>query len=200
MISRLLFPAVFLLIIQFWAEKAKAQVSGPMQSMLRLDEAYAFNSIPFGSYLSDNQELKPLFSGVGKRWQVTKTYVIDGDTTTLAGRQLAPEYWFRLNLFIGVTFQIPNELKDRAVLTYLTRVYGPPRTGNVKGAYYWLGRRTYILYEDIDRKNTTVHIASLAMLNEQIIETLVRQEARMTLGWQPDSAGLPRQFPVKPKK
>lgn len=75
----------------------------------------------------------------------------------------------------------------------LTKRYGAPRPGNVAGQWYWLGRRTYILYEE-GMPKTTVHIAGLDMLNEQLIETSVRQEARTALGWQPDSLGLARQF------
>jgi hypothetical protein len=59
--------------------------------------------------------------------------------------------------------------------------------------WYWLGQRTYILYEDA-LPDVALHVASLGMLNEQVIETAVRREARQKLGWQPDSLGLPRQF------
>ncbi|MBC6607504.1 hypothetical protein H8B13_11805 [Hymenobacter sp. BT188] len=171
-----------------------------MLSLQSLDKGYGFNGVSFGAALPINSSFKPVLSGIGKRWQVTKTYKLDGDTTTLAGQRLTPEYWFRLNRFVGVTFQIANEPKSRSTLAYLTQLYGQPRPGNIPGAHYWLGKHTYILYEDISRATTVVHIASLAMLNEQVIETSVRQEARTTLGWQPDSAGLPRQFPVPPRK
>ena len=101
--------------------------------------------------------------------------------------------------FVGATYQLPQERKTRAIRQELIRRYGLPRPGNVANALYWLGQRTYILYEDA-LPNVTLHVASLAMLNEQVIETSVRQEARNSLGWQPDSLGLPRQFPLPADK
>lgn len=145
--------------------------------------------------------LRPQFSGMGKRWKTTQVYVLppQADTMMLAHQPVHPEFWFRSGQFIGVTYQLKREQKSRTVLRELTRRYGPPRPGNVPGAQYWLGRRTYILYEDAV-PDVVLHIASLDMLNEQVIETSVRQEARNSLGWQPDSLGLPRQFPLPTEK
>ena len=170
----------------------------PPSSLRQLDSVYAVHGIRFGTP-EGVSGVQPQFSGVGKRWKTTHMYVLIADTTTLARQNVHPEFWFRGGRFIGATYQLKNEQKSRAVLQELTRHYGPSRSGNVKGAQYWLGQRTYILYEDIFRE-VALHIASLDMLNEQVIETSVRQEARATLGWKPDSLGLPRQFPLPTEK
>lgn len=175
--------------------------SGPMPALRQLDSAYAVHGVPFGTSESTVPSLQPQFSGIGKRWKTTRVYGLKpmADTATIAHQKVQPQFWFRGGKFIGVTYQLKKEQKTRVVLQALTRRYGPPKPGNVEGAFYWLGKRTYILYEDV-LSDVTLHIASLGMLNEQVIETSVRQEARTFLGWQPDSLGLPRQFSLPTEK
>lgn len=178
--------------------------SGPMPALRPLDSVYAVHGVAFGTLEGTAANLRPQFSGTGKRWKTTRVYTLppQADTVTLAQQPVHPEFWFRGRRLVGTTYQLKGEQKTRSVLQALTQRYGTPRTGNVPGALYWLGKRTYILYEDA-LPDVTLHVASLGMLNEQVIETSVRQEARNFLGWQPDSLGLPRQFPlpsVKPKK
>lgn len=174
--------------------------SGPMPTLRALDSVYAVHGVAFGMP-KEAVQLLSQFPGVGKRWKTTQVYTLPprADTVTLAHQLVHPEFWFRGGRFIGATYQLKQEQKSRLVLQELTRRYGPPRPSNVAGAYYWLGKRTYILYEDA-LPNVTLHIASLGMLNEQVIETSVRQEARNLLGWQPDSLGMPRQFPLPTDK
>ena len=84
------------------------------------------------------------------------------------------------------------------MLVFLKHKYGPSRRDSIDAnTEYWLGTRTFILYEPVNPKSKgyVLHVSSLAMLNEQVVETAVRQQARARLGWQPDSLGLPRQFP-----
>ncbi len=168
-----------------------------MFALRRLDSVYAVHGVAFGTPEEKVLGLRPQFSGMGKRWSTTRIYGLlpAGDTVMLAHQKVRPEFWFRGGQFIGVTYQLKKEQKSRLILQELTRRYGPPRPSNVEGALYWIGRRTYILYEDA-LPDVALHIASLSMLNEQVIETSVRQEARNSLGWQPDSLGLPRQFPL----
>lgn len=169
-----------------------AAVKTPLQV---LDSTYAVHGVLFGVAEGTVANLRPQFSGTGKRWKTSRVYGLlpEADTVTLASQPVHPAFWFRAGKFIGVTYQLKKEQKTRLVLQNLTRQYGPPKPGNVAGMWYWLGQRTYILYEDA-LPDVALHIASLGMLNEQVIETAVRQEARQRLGWQPDSLGLPRQF------
>ncbi|MBO3270595.1 hypothetical protein J4D97_08050 [Hymenobacter defluvii] len=167
--------------------------------MHQLDSLYAVHGLMFGTAEGSAPSLQPQFSGIGKRWRTSHVYSLRTDTATLGPLPVRPEFWFRGGRFIGVTYQLPKESKTRAIRQQLVRRYGPPRTGNVMNSLYWLGERTYILYEDAV-PNVTLHIASLDMLNEQVLETTVRQEARSFLGWQPDSLGLSRQFPLPSEK
>lgn len=179
---------------------SQAQSPGPLP-LQSLEAAYAVHGVTFGAAEATIPYLRPQFSGTGKRWKISRVYGLlpTADTVTMAGQPVRPEFWFRGGKFIGVTYQLKKEQKTRFVLQQLTRHYGPPRAGNVAGMWYWLGQRTYVLYEDA-LPDVTLHVASLDMLNEQVIETAVRQEARQRLGWQPDSLGLPRQFPLPGKK
>jgi hypothetical protein len=166
-----------------------------------LDSAYAVHGVPFGAAEGTIPYLRPQFSGTGKRWKISRVYGLlpQADTVTLARQLVHPEFWFRGGKFIGVTYQLRKEQKTRLILQELTHRYGPPSPGNVAGMWYWLGQRTYILYEDA-LPDVALHVASLDMLNEQVIETAVRREARQKLRWQPDSLGLPRQFPLPGEK
>ncbi|WP_033369781.1 hypothetical protein [Hymenobacter norwichensis] len=175
--------------------------SGSMPALQQLYSTYAVHGVPFGTSEGTVPSLQPQVSGIGKRWKITRVYglISQADTATFAHEKIRPQFWFRGGRFIGVTYQLKKEQKTRVILQALTRRYGPPKPGNVEGAFYWLGKRTYILYEDA-LPDVALHIASLGMLNEQVIETSVRQEARTSLGWQPDSLGLPRQFPLPTEK
>lgn len=180
--------------------RAVAQASGPMPSLSALDSAYTVHGIQLGAAEGSVPWLRPEVSGVGKRWQHTKLYAAKADTVTLRRQRARASFWFRGGRYVGATYQLPKaERKTRQVLQALTRCYGPPRPGNVPNSWYWLGRRTYILYEE-GIPQTSVHVAGLGMLNEQVVETSVRQQARTALGWQPDSLGLPRQFDLPADK
>lgn len=184
------------------ADTAAQAGTGPMPGMQPLDVAYRVHGIPLGAAEGSVPWLRPGFGGVGKRWRHTRLYdAARPDTLTLGGQRAEVSFWFRGGRYIGATYQLKDEPESRLIRTLLTRRYGPPRQAAEPDTWYWLGRRTYILYEDSYR-TTIVHIASLAMLNEQVAETTVRQQARATLGWQPDSLGMPRQFdaPAAKKK
>ncbi|MBT9394536.1 hypothetical protein KLP40_15300 [Hymenobacter sp. NST-14] len=190
---------VLLLLLVLVTSGVQAQ-TGPMAALLALDAAYALHGIRFGTPEGTIVGLLPQFSGVGKRWQSSHVYSLTADTATIGRQPVKPELWFRGQRFVGATYMLTKqEQKTRLIRQELERHYGPPRPGNVPGAFYWLGQRTYILYEDA-LPGVAVHIASLDMLNEQVIETSVRQDARASLGWQPDSLGLPRQFPLPSEK
>jgi len=133
--------------------------------------------------------------GVGKRWRTTRLYTIKGDTTRLGGVGKPTSYWFRQNRFIGVDLQLNSAEAVQRALAQLTRQYGPARPDTLPNHWYWLGRQSYLLLEQNGRQQGALFIASLGMLNEQVYETAVRARARR-LGWQPDSLGLPRQFPA----
>lgn len=142
------------------------------------------------------QGLQPIASGVGKRWRVTRLFERPANLTTIAGRQVPATYWFRNHRFIGVTIDIAKN-QGEATAAWLRSNYGPARPDSAAaGTEYWLGKRTYILFEPVypKSKGWELHIASLAMLNEQVAETAVRHQARLSLGWRPDSLGLPRQY------
>jgi hypothetical protein len=83
------------------------------------------------------------------------------------------------------------------VLAYLTAQYGPARPDTLPDHWYWLGQQSYMLLERTTKNRAVLFVASLAMLNEQVYETTVRARARQLLHWQPDSLGLPRQFPSR---
>ena len=171
--------------------------TAPVPSPDVLDQENGVAGIRFGSLDAQTPRLTPDFNSLGKRWRNTKLYHRLGDTTTLGGQAVAPAYWFRNHRFEGVTIEI-SLAKAAAVSAFLKRKYGPSRPdAAIPETEYWLGTRSYILYERAYPKSRgyELHIASLAMLNEQVLETAVRQQARARLGWQPDSLGLPRQFP-----
>ena len=169
----------------------------PIPSPDVLDQENGFARIKFGSLDAQAPGLTPDFSGLGKRWRNTKLYHRLGDTTTLGGQAVTPAYWFRNHRFEGVTIEI-SLIKAAAISAFLKLKYGPSWSdATISETEYWLGARSYILYERAYPKSRgyELHIASLVMLNEQVLETAVRQQARVRLGWQPDSLGLPRQFP-----
>jgi len=162
-----------------------------------LDQENGFAGIAFGSTLEQVPGLAPTSGGLGKRWRHTKLYRRPATSVALAGEVVMPDYWFRNQHFIGVTIDV-SRAQGAAVLGYLKQKYGPSQIDSAAvGTEYWLGKRTYILFEPTYPKSRgwELHIAELAMLNEQVVETAVRRQARAKLGWQPDSLGLPRQFP-----
>ena len=162
-----------------------------------LDQENGFAGIKFGSLDTQVPGLRPEPSGVGKRWRFTRLFHRPADTITLGSQAVVPTYWFRNHRFEGVTIEI-SMAKATAVSAFLKRKYGLPQVdAGIPETEYWLGTRSYILYERIYPKSRgyELHIASLAMLNEQVLETAVRQQARVKLGWHSDSLGLPRQFP-----
>ncbi|OON67089.1 hypothetical protein [Hymenobacter sp. CRA2] len=169
---------------------------GPMPGMAAFDSAYQVGGIRFGTEPAPNRGLRPTGSGVGKRWKTTKLYQ-QGQDTLIAGAPTRPTYWVRNGRFIGITCDYDRRISPELLLAALTKQFGPPRAGDGAGSYYWLGRRTYVLLEPLYPKGSAVHMASLDMLNEQVMETRVRQEARTTLGWKPDATGLPRQLPTQ---
>lgn len=176
---------------------AAAQTPTAEPGIAALDQENGFGGIPFGTVDTQVPQLAHVPSGVGKRWRATKLFIRQADTSTVAGRVVAPTYWFRNHRFIGVTIDVPLAQAD-AVLAALSQKYGPSqRDTTAAETHYWLGTRTYILFEHFYPKARAwkLHISSLAMLNEQVLETAVRRQARAKLGWQPDSLGLPRQFP-----
>ncbi|RTQ48907.1 hypothetical protein EJV47_15035 [Hymenobacter gummosus] len=175
-----------------------------MPGLQLLDSAYAVQGIRLGAAEGSVPWLRPTTNGIGKRWRTTHLYTAQADTLTLARQRVRDvTFWFRGGRYIGAVYMLAKEQKSRAVREQLTRRYGAPRTGQEPNTWYWLGRSTYILYEDASSgPGTIVHVASLDMLNEQVFETTVRREARAALGWQPDSLGMPRQFdsPADKKK
>ncbi|MCI1186891.1 hypothetical protein MON38_05625 [Hymenobacter sp. DH14] len=174
-----------------------ATQTAPAPGLGALDQANGFGGIPFGRLDTQVPGLVREASGIGKRWRTTKLFRRPADTLTLAGQSVHPMYWFRNHRFVGVNIDLPKAEGGR-VQNYLHQQYGPPQPDPaVAGSAYWLGARTYVLFEPVypASKGWVLHIASLAMLNEQVTETAVRQQARATLGWQPDSLGLPPQFP-----
>jgi len=181
------------LLLLIAAQRANAPAPGPDV----LDQENGFGGILFGSLDGQVSGLTRAPSGVGKRWRHTKLYGRMTDTITLAGRAVKPTYWFRNHRFEGVTIWV-SLAQAAATEALLVRKYGLPQAdAAVAETNYWLGKRTYILYERNYPKSRgwVLHVASLAMLNEQVVETAVRQQARTRLGWQPDSLGLPHQFP-----
>jgi hypothetical protein len=165
-----------------------------------LDSAYAVHGIRLGAAEGSVPWLRPTMSGLGKRWQHTHLYAARPDTTFFSGQRAPASFWFRGGRYIGATYQLPRaERKSRQTPQLLTRRYGPPQAGAEPGTWFWLAGRTYILYEDA-LPVTVVHVAGLGMLNEQVVETAVRAQARARLGWQPDSLGLPRQFDLPADK
>lgn len=160
----------------------------------RLDAAGGVGGIGFGEPAAAVAGLRPAPGGMGKRWRTTKLYQRPGDTTRFGGLALPATYWFRQNRFIGVDVPLPAAMLPQ-VLAYLTAHYGPARPDTLPGQWHWLGQHSYILLEHTTKKSGALFMASLAMLNEQVYETAVRARARRVVRWQPDSLGLPHQFP-----
>ncbi|MGI4761563.1 MAG: hypothetical protein ACRYF0_12695 [Janthinobacterium lividum] len=162
----------------------------------RLDAASGVGGIRFDEPADPAAGLRPAPGGIGKRWRTTKLYQRPGDTTHFGGLPLPATYWFRQNRFAGVDVPLTEAMLPQ-VLAYLTAHYGPARPDTLPNQWYWLGQHSYILLEHTTKKNGMLFMASLAMLNEQVYETAVRARARRVLHWQPDSLGLPRQFPSR---
>jgi len=162
----------------------------------RLDAAGGVGGLRFGEPAASVAGLRPAPGGIGKRWRTTKLYQRPGDTTRFGSLPLPATYWFRQNRFVGVDVPLPAAVLPQ-VLASLTAQYGPARPDTLPNQWYWLGQHSYILLERSTKKNGTLFMASLAMLNEQVYETAVRARARRVLHWQPDSLGLPRQFPSR---
>ncbi len=174
-----------------------AQSPDSEPSIAVLDRENGFGGVCFGCLDTQVPRLTHTPSGIGKRWRTTKLFTRQSDTVTISGQAVVPTYWFRNHHFEGVTIDVGLAQAD-AVLAALKRKYGPSQRDTAEAeTHYWLGARTYILYERTYPKSRgwELHISSLAMLNEQVVETAVRSQARAKLGWQPDSLGLPRQFP-----
>lgn len=162
-----------------------------------LDAVNGVGGLPFGVRAEQVAGFEKQFAGIGKRWRTTRLYGRPGDTTTIAGMRVPLTYWFRLGRFIGVDAQLKSPEDYEELLHRLTARYGPPRADTVPEQWHWLGHRSYLLLEKNDRRTSTLFVASLEMLNEQVYETALRARARRELNWHPDSVGLPRQFPVK---
>lgn len=164
----------------------------------RLDaEQEGVGGIRFGEPAEAVAGLRLAFNGFGTRWQTTKRYTRLGDTTRFAKAGLPPTYWFRQNRFIGIDVRLPSAAAVAQQLAQLTARYGPARPDTLPGHWYWLGHHSYILLERGGKRDGTLFVASLAMLNEQVYETAVRARARRLAQWRPDSLGLPRQFPSR---
>jgi hypothetical protein len=161
----------------------------------RLDAAGGVGGLRFDEPAGLEITLTPQISGVGKRWRTTKLYRRPGDTTQLGGLGAPDAYWFRANRFIGIDKKLALPEAIAQAYQVLTAQYGPARPDTLPDSWYWLGQRSYIMLEKIDKKRGALFIASLGMLNEQVHETAVRARARRLLGWRPDSLGLPRQYP-----
>jgi len=168
---------------------------GELADGFRLDAEGGVGGIRFGAAPAEVAGLRPALGGFGKRWRTTKLYVRPGDTARVLG--LPPTYWFRQNRFIGINVHLTSAAALDQALAQLTARYGPARPDTLPGYWYWLGQRSYILLDRSSKKEGTLFVASLAMLNEQVYETAVRARARRVLSWQPDSLGLPRQFPSR---
>ena len=163
---------------------------------LRLDQEGGVGGIRFGQLATQVAGFNHQFVGIGKRWRTTRLYSRPGDTTTLGGVGAPGSYWFRQNRFIGVSLELTSDKAVQQALAHLTGQYGPAQPDTLPDHWYWLGQRSYILLEKNGKRSGALFIASLAMLNEQVYESAVRARARRLLNWQPDSSGLPRQFPV----
>ena len=175
-----------------------AHPHGPLPGMAVLDQENGFGGVSFGQSDAQVTGLQHTSSGIGKRWRTTKLFHRQPDTITVGAQAIKPVYWFRNHRFEGVTIDLPTPAQAEKVLAFMKHKYGPSQRDTMAAeTEYWLGARTFMLYEPVYPKSHgwVLHISSLAMLNEQVVETAVRRQARATLGWQPDSLGLPRQFP-----
>jgi hypothetical protein len=180
-----------------WVGLAVGLLSSQMpQPAFRLDAAGGVGGIRFGEPVAPTAGLLAAPGGIGKRWHTTKLYQRPGDTTRFGGLALPATYWFRQNRFTGIDVSLPAAMLPQ-VLASLTAQYGPARPDTLPDQWYWLGQHSYILLEHTTKKHAVLFMASLAMLNEQVYETAVRARARRVLHWQPDSLGLPRQFPSR---
>jgi hypothetical protein len=192
------FPSVYRnVLVLALAVLPTAAMPTQMPPARALDEANGVGGLRFGARIEQIAGFDKRFAGIGKRWRTTRLYSRPGDTTTLAGIRIPLTYWFRLGRFIGVDGQVNSPAAYDELLHHLSARYGPPRADTVPEQWHWLGNRSYLLLEKNDRRTSTIFAASLDMLNEQVYETALRARARRELGWRPDSAGLPRQFPVK---
>lgn len=164
-----------------------------------LDAAGGVGGIPFGASEQVVPGLRQSLGLVGKRRRTTHLYFRPGDTTRVHGLAGSCAYWFRSRRFEGVTIDLPGADALTQAKARLTDLYGPARPDTLPNSWYWLGQRSYVLLEEAypRRRGAIVMLASLAMLNEQVHEAAVRAQARRRLGWQPDSVGLPRQFPSR---
>lgn len=174
---------------------AAGVLSAQVPATFRLDVVGGVGGLAFDQPLAPTIKLLPRVNGMGKRWRTTTLYSRPGDTTRLGGLGAPDAYWFRANRFIGIDKTLPSPVAIQEAQQLLTAQYGPARPDTVPDSWYWLGQRSYILLEKVDKKQGFLFIASLAMLNEQVHETAVRARARRLLGWHPDSLGLPRQYP-----
>ena len=175
-----------------------AQVPELEPGIALLDQENGFGGIPFGQSDAQVTGLMHAASGIGKRWRNTKLFRRQSDTATLGRQLVRPVYWFRNHHFIGVNIGLEQPAQAEKVRAFLKHKYGPSQRDPADAeTEYWLGAHTFMLFEPVYPKSRgwVLHISSLTMLNEQVVETAVRRQARATLGWQPDLLGLPRQFP-----
>ena len=170
------------------------------QPAFRLDTAGGVGGITFGQAAAAIPDFASQFRKQGKPRLRTQLYGRPQDTTRLGSLGRPRSYWFRQGQFIGIDFISCKRQAPEQALQALTARYGRPQADTLTGEFYWLGERTFILLDVPKRPSggcTSVLIGSLAMLNELVREAAVRAQARRVLHWQPDSLGLPRQWPSR---
>ena len=177
-------------------------LSQPFQQVpasLKLDQQPSAGGIGFGQTTVEISDFAAQFRKQGKPRLRTQLYKRLRDTTQLGSLGRPDSYWFRQGQFVGIDFISCRKQAPEQALHLLTARYGPPQADTLAGEFYWLGQRTFILL-DTPRNGrvgcTSVLIGSLAMLNELVVESAVRAQARRLLQWRPDSIGLPKQRAV----
>lgn len=172
------------------------QAPGPT---FKLDQQAGVGGVAFGRTAAEIPSFAAQFRKQGQPRLRTQLYKRRQDTTQLGLLGRPDSYWFRQGQFIGIDFSSCRKQAPAQALQALTARYGPPQADTLSGEFYWLGQRTFILLEPPKERGgcTSVLIGSLAMLNELVVEASVRAQARQLLHWQPDSLGLPRQFPSR---
>lgn len=167
-----------------------------------LDVAGGIAGLAFGQSTAELPGFGTQFRQQGKPRMNTRIYRRLRDTVQLGGVGRPDSYWFRQSRFIGVDVFYGSRAAAEAALLLLTKKYGPAQSDSTKAGieYYWLGNSTFIMFTLRARGSGTggyVMLGSLAMLNELVVETAVRTQARRQLGWHPDSLGLPKQLRLR---